>query len=420
MGSNAVKEDIENTITDEISEAKTNADGPRFIDSLLCKQFCIKGLKFEMVDLLFVIALWILAYLSRTKLFPIVSGDFVSYNEWMQKISDEGVFSVIGNYGTSQIYMMGLVVAVTDNWLSGLKVLSIFFEYATSIAAFLILLHMTGSTRKSVMGMAFVLLSPTYILNGAYWGQCDAIYTCFIIWGIYYLLKDKGNLSMIMMGIALSFKLQAIFIFPFLIIIWLKKYTLKLLHFIWIPIVYFATSLPALFAGCSISDIFFAYTDQTSQFPWGTLEYPNLYAFLDENINGGHHMDEVSGAGLFLAIIVLGIICYYIYVKKIDITEKILILIALLTVAVTIYTLPHMHDRYGVILDMIVVIYAVINPKRIPLMIGFFLITVFTYMPFLTGAHIFSIQVLAVFETILIGIVGYDLYKEISNSESSF
>ena len=95
------------------------------------------------------------------------------------------------------------------------------------------------------------------------------------------------------------------------------------------------------------------------------------------------------------------------------ISNEIFILLALLTVAVTVYTLPHMHDRYGYLIDILVIIYAVIRPKRIPLMCAFFIVSILTFIPYLTGVHVFSLQTVAIVMTVLIAIVGRDLYMEI-------
>ena len=126
----------------------------------------------------------------------------------------------------------------------------------------------------------------------------------------------------------------------------------------------------------------------------------------------------------------LGVIAYYIYTKLGErdkqlgiinisretsgITNEIFILTALLTVAITVYALPHMHDRYGYLIDIIAIIYAVIRPKRIPLMCAFFVVSILTFMPYLTGVHIFNLQTVAIAMTALIAVVGRDLYKEIN------
>ena len=424
---------VKDTVEAVVKEEKQI--GERWIDTFLQKSFTVRGITFEMIDVLFVAVLWVFAYIIRYKLFPIESPDYYGFLEqWMEKIEELGGFSSMGteisNYACGYMYLMCLVQSITDDWLTGLKMISVIFDYAISVAVFLIIFHMTGKTRKSIAGMAFVLLAPTTIIDSAYWCQCDVIYSCFILYALYFILKDKSSLAMIMLGISFSFKLQTVFILPFIIILWLRRYTVKLVHLLWIPVVYVISIFPAWMFGRDFKDLLLFYFKQGSYYPWGTLEYPNVYALLDEVIPNGHYSDEVSGAGLFLALMLLGVIAYYIYTKLGErdkqlgiinisretsgITNEIFILTALLTVAITVYSLPHMHDRYGYLIDIIAIIYAVIRPKRIPLMCAFFVVSILTFMPYLTGVHIFNLQTVAIAMTALIAVVGRDLYKEIN------
>ncbi|MCR5656864.1 MAG: hypothetical protein K6G06_05310 [Butyrivibrio sp.] len=413
--------------------------GERWIDSFLEKSFIIKNFRFEMIDILFVAVLWVFAFLLRWKLFPIESADYFGFLElWMEDIDRLGGFSSLGseisNYTSAYMYLMCFVHAVTDDWLTGLKMISVVFDYAMSIAVFLIVFHMTGKPRTSIAGMAFVLLSPTVFIDSAYWCQCDAIYSCFILYAIYFILKDKSALSAIMLGLAFCFKLQTVFILPFIVIMWLLKYSVKLIHLLLIPVVYVISIIPAWLFGRDFGELLFFYFDQGSYYPWGTLEYPNIYALLDETMPNGHYSEEVSGAGMFVAMMLLGIIAYYLYVKVREcrknkeyigktssenapaqalISNEIFILTSLLTVAVTLYTLPHMHDRYGYLIDILAIIYACIRPKRIPLMCAFFVVSILTFIPYLTAVRPFSLQTVAVVMTMLIAVVARDLYLEL-------
>ena len=78
---------------------------------------------------------------------------------------------------------------------------------------------------------------PTAFSNSALWGQCDSIYTAFVVFTLYFMLEEKYNLAFIMYGFALTFKLQAIFILPCIGIIFLKNRKFSILKILWIPIV---------------------------------------------------------------------------------------------------------------------------------------------------------------------------------------
>ena len=125
------------------------------------------------------------------------------------------------------------------------------------------------------------------------------------------------------------------------------------------------------------------------------------------------HAAEVSGAGMFMTIMMLGCLAYYLYTKHVKLTDELMITLALFSVAIVVYSLPHMHDRYGFLIDLLAIIWGVVNVKKLPVTSGFVLVSVLTFMPYLIAVHIVPIQYVAIFLLALIVYVGYDLYKQI-------
>ena len=390
----------------------------RVIDKIMFSELKSGKNGLRVVDLAFIICLFVFAFMIRWKLIPIESADFWGFLEdWMKQIRAGGGFRSlnhqISNYTSPYMYIMCLVSYLTKNDLYGLKLVSIFFDYLASIAVFRILYQMTGNVRKSIMGMGILLLSPTVILDSAYWCQCDIIYTTFILYALYYFFKENSRVCLIFLGTSFAFKLQALFIIPFLIIMWLKKKTIRFRDFLWIPIIYVISALPAWAFGRDLKELLMIYFDQAGTYPWGTLEYPNIYALLGEAMPDMRHAAEVSGAGTFMTIIILGSIAYYFYVKDINLTNELMITLALFTVALIVYSLPHMHDRYGFLIDLLAILYSSMNVKRIPVTCGFMLISVLTFMPYLIAVHIVPIQYIAIAMLGLIVYVGSDLYRQV-------
>ena len=390
----------------------------RTLDKLMNRELRIAGIVFQFVDIAFMACLFVFGFLIRWKLMPIESADYWGFlEEWMNKIREGGGFRSLGtqisNYTSPYMYLMCILSYITDNNLYGLKMISVIFDYLASIAIFLIIYHMTEDRKKAIIGMAVLLLCPTVILDSAYWCQCDIIYTTFILYGIYNLLKGNSNKCLIFVGIAFSFKLQTLFIVPFLVIMWLKNKTVKLRHFLWLPVIYVISSVPAWLMGRSFKELMLIYFDQSGTYPWGTLEYPNIYALLGEAMPDMRHATEVSGAGTFMTIMILGGLAYYIYTKNVKLTEEMMITLALFSVAIVVYSLPHMHDRYGFLIDLLAIIYGVSNVKKLPVTGGFVLVSVLTFMPYLIAVHIVPIQYVAIFQLALIMYVGNDLYKQI-------
>ena len=96
-----------------------------------------------------------------------------------------------------------------------------------------------------------------------------------------------------------------------------------------------------------------------------------------------------------------------------------MVTLALFTVAITVYSLPHMHERYGFLIDLIGIVYGVMNVKKLPVACGFMLVSVLTFMPYLIAVHIVPLQYVAIALLGLIIYVGYDLYGQISKQAIS-
>lgn len=390
----------------------------RTIDKVMFQRVKIGKIKFQVVDLVFILCLFMFAFMIRWKLMPVESADYWGFLEgWMTQIRSGGGFrslsQSISNYTAPYMYLMCLVSYITDNDLYGLKMISVFFDYSAAAAVFLIIYEMSGNVKKSILGMSVLLLSPTVILDGAYWCQCDIIYTGFLLYALYFFLKGNSRCCLIFTGISFAFKLQAVFILPFFIIMWLKKRTVKLPDFLWIPVIYVISSLPAYLFGRDFKELMAVYFEQTNTYPWGTLEYPNIYALLGEAMPDMRHAAEVSGAGTFMTIMILGCIAYYLYTKNIKITDELAVTLALFTVALIVYSLPHMHDRYGFLIDLLGIIYGTVRVRRLPVTCGFMLISVLTFMPYLIAVHLVPITYLAIGLLGLIVCVGLDLYGQI-------
>lgn len=384
----------------------------------------IGNLKIKVVDLSFIICLFVFSFLIRWKLMPVESADFWGFLEdWMVQIRQGGGFKSldhqISNYTSPYMYLMCLVSYLTENNLYGLKMISVFFDYLAAAAVFLTVYQLTENMRRAIMGMAALLLCPTVILDGAYWCQCDIIYTTFLLFALYYFFKDNSRLCLIFVGISFAFKLQALFLVPFFLIMWLKRKTIKIMDFLWIPAVYVISALPAWGFGRDFKELMGIYFDQANTYPWGTLEYPNIYALLGEVMPDMRHAGEVSGAGTFMTIILLGCIAYYFYVKKMNLTGELMITLALFTTALIVYSLPHMHERYGFLVDLLAIIYGMLNRKKLPAACGFILISVLSFMPYLIAVHIVPIQYVAIALLGLIIYIGYDLYRQVQENSTA-
>ena len=390
----------------------------RKIDRFLGKTVRLGSVTLSVLDICFIVALLGLALVARLYLFPLRSGDYRAFlSHWMEKIQAMGPFhslSVrISDYSSSYMYLMGLGSGFSNS-LYALKAVSVVFDYFGAFVMFLLVHHLTGSTRKGILGMALTLLCPTVIINSSWWCQCDMIYASFVLLALYFLFKDKSAWCCIFLGVAFSFKVQTVFILPFIVMLWLKGKTIKLWHLLYIPLVYVVLQIPAWIAGRPFSELMTVYFNQAGSYPWGTLKFPNLYEFLDETMKHRHHWVEVGKFGLPLSLTCLGTLAWYVGSRRFRMTDTLMVTLAMFSVSVALFTLPHMHERYGFLVDLLAIVYALQRPEKAWVSVGYILISLITYMPFLVGAYVFPFPVLAAAMLALDIFVGYDLYRQIN------
>lgn len=376
-----------------------------------------------LIQVIFISCIFIIGFLIRFSLRRFVSGDMDgSLSEWMAIIEQNGGFRSLGlnfsNYNCPYLYILCFISYLSPrfSYMYYIKLVSIIFDYIASIIMFFIIYEITKNTKKSILGLSAVLLSPTVFLNSAAWGQCDMIYVSFLLLSFYYLLREKSLISLTFMGLAFSFKLQAVFFLPFLLVMWLKK-KVRLADFLMIPAVFTVTSIPAMLFGKSFADIIAVYVGQTSFYSKLTMSYPNIYTFLDNNVFTAY----LGKTGTYLTIAFLGCFMFYIYTKKCKITQDLMITLVLFSVSVIVYSLPYMHERYGFILDLFAIIYGFTNvsPKKIFVTVSYEVISLLAYTPYLFRSEVFPLTPVAAFYFLLICYMGKDLYQQLQVNQTT-
>ena len=86
----------------------------RNFDKIMFCSIKIKDITFQVVDLLFILCLFVFGFFIRWKLMPIESADYFGFLEdWMRQIREGGGFASLGyqisNYTSPYMYIMCLV-----------------------------------------------------------------------------------------------------------------------------------------------------------------------------------------------------------------------------------------------------------------------------------------------------------------------
>lgn len=383
--------------------------------------------------LIYFVIISIIALGVRLVNYDVVSGDVNScIREWYRVLYNEGFFGlgrVVGDYTPAYNYILYIISLFrldpdSMSFIYAVKWVSVIFDYALAIISYLLCYKITKSKAKSVLTYGLVLFGITIFINSSLWGQCDAIYAFFAIASIYFVLNKKYNTGFILYGVSFAFKLQAIFILPVYLILFLRR-ELKLRYFLWILVVYIIFALPASFAAedffTRFVSVLAVYLNQAANsYKQITLNAGTLYSLFYKNFAEHETMGSFS---LFLAMFILGTNIFMIYKSKEKITANIYFDIVVLFALLFPYVLPHMHDRYFYIADVLVLIYALINYKRFYVAILATLNSLMGYMIYLWSIPFFPLEndynnsttfrIGSVMYLVSIIVISIDLYKKL-------
>ena len=291
----------------------------------------------------------------RRMLFPFISEDATYFLlDWYDAIRDAGALrglgQQVGDYNMLYQTCIALLTYLPIKPLFAYKLLSCVFDYLLAFAVYLLVRLALQDARRPVgylpaMCALFTLFLPTVLLDSACWAQCDSIYTSFALLSLYFLLRDKPLPGFVLFGVAFSFKLQAVFLLPFLLFLYLCRRKFSIAHFLLIPAAMLATVLPNLLQGRKISDLWTIYTDQTDTYKsiafncnsfWRLLintDYDELYEFLKLPL-------------VMVALLVVCVLYWALLRRRAQFSVAELLGIAMMTVYSVVYFLPGMHERY--------------------------------------------------------------------------
>jgi Gpi18-like mannosyltransferase len=314
-------------------------------------------------------ALWLLplpvVVAAYWTLLPLESRDMRFFIEpWFATIVHDGFPAMAGeyaNYSPPYLYLLGLA-----SLFQGLappivliKAVSILFTLLAAAAFGLILLE-TGAGRQTALICACLFpLIPTVAINAAWWGQCDVIYTTFLLCAFLASLRRRPLWVMLFFSIGFAFKAQAVFFAPYLLYLLLRK-EIAWKYLAVVPLVYAAMMIPAWLAGRPMLQLAAVYMHQGSSYrvlaanapnPWALIEKYHLLPYLPAVLAG---LAIAALANLALVIKALS--------SRLDDIHTRLLLLASTTLAGP-YLLPKMHDRYFFLADIFTILLAILAPR---------------------------------------------------------
>ena len=326
--------------------------------------FSVGGIYISVTDLILFAFLTAIALYVRFIMRNIVAGDYKMFFEpWVATLRQAGggikglaaEFEYV-DYTTPYLTILSFIsICPFLNTLLLMKMVSIAFDFSAAFAMMAIVYHRTGKMQAAILGYGALLLAPTVIANSSMWAQCDIIFTSFVLWSLYFMLKGRPKTSMIFYGIAFAFKLQTFFILPLYVIFWIKK-KVKLWHFLFVPLMYIVGMIPALIAGKDFLELLTVYFFQAG----GLMDiyalshkFPNIYQLFGTDA----FLIEYADAGIYVTLAALMAEMYIFARKKYEFSDELVLRMGMLFTMTVVFFLPHMHERYAILVDVLSIAY---------------------------------------------------------------
>ncbi len=398
--------------------------------------------------------MFVLAVVLRITLYHVETGDYTFFvSQWYDFIQTHGGFAALkynfSNYNVPYLYLLTLTTYLPIPKLIAIKTLSVVFDGVLALFTYLILNLQYKRWYIAIIGSLVVVFAPTIFINSAAWGQCDAIYTAFCLGSLYFALKERPAWACIFFALALSFKLQAVFFLPVLLMLSLKQ-KLPLKYLTLIPLIFLLMLVPAYIAGRSPQSLLTIYAGQIStggqgggqfnagvpgqfggrtpgqfnratpgqfngrvpgQFNGGALGQYNGRGFGGRNfltssltLNAPSFYQWLPASaptywkwvGILLAAIVVILVGWLLAASKKRFTADVLLKITLVFALAIPFLLPEMHERYFYLADVVSIIYAFFFPRFFYIAIITQLCSLLSYAPYFFHTEIISLSYIAV------------------------
>jgi Gpi18-like mannosyltransferase len=306
-----------------------------------------------------------IAIAARIAMFSYESFDYEVFLEsWYDFISTHGGFAAFkhsfSDYNVPYLYLIALLTYLPVPALAGIKIISVAFDLVLAYFTYrIVALHHTGRWSPPLAAL-IVLFLPTVATNSGMWGQADAIYAAFGLGGVYFLLRRRPWPAGVFFGLALAFKLQAVFLFPLLLVLVLKKW-IPWRTLLAVPGVVLLLAVPALMAGAPLGQLLSVYVQQTSSYPQLSLNAPSIYQFLPASADAA----VIRPIGVAVTgLVVLGL-CLGVLLSRVQLTTTKVVLLGATSAVLVPFLLPSMHERYFYLAEVLTVIAAFYVPRRL-------------------------------------------------------
>ena len=363
----------------------------------------------------------LVALLVRFAFINQISGDYRTFvGPWYDQLKAGG-FTALGadfsNYNPPYLYLVAAVTYLPVSKIIAIKGISMVFDVLLAMFAALIVRERFPRPALPLLAFAVVLFAPTVVVNSAAWGQCDSVYAAFCLGSLYFLITRRPWWACVFFALGLSFKLQAIFFLPVLLIVMVvnKQRLRALLALLAVPAVFAVMLLPALLAGRDLSSLLAIYPNQISGSGTGqagaggfgagqggaagtaagggqrgqgqgfgvasdslTQNAPTFYQWI-----GSGASTAWEYLGLAAAAVLVAAVGALAWLRRRPLSAAHIVILATTLVLAVPFLLPQMHERYFYLADVLTIVMAMYVRRFWPVAIVVSLCSLLSYAPFL-------------------------------------
>ncbi|SDB54002.1 Mannosyltransferase related to Gpi18 [Pseudobutyrivibrio sp. YE44] len=333
------------------------------------------------------------------------SRDFVSTDmeffllPWFDDIRNRGglgaLNSLVGDYNITYQTLIAFLTYLPFKPMYMYKFCSCLFDYLIAGLIYILIAEITGDKQKAVFSHVMFTFLPIVVFNSSLWGQCDAIYSFFVLLSFWLVVREKYQWGFFAFGISLAFKLQSIFFLPFLLFYYIYKKSFSIFNFLYIPVAMVACGSVGLLKGLPISNLWQVYIAQKDNSTAISLNYPSLWAVTTLNGSELYFNDLYTFAVGLAFMVLLSAMVYLIKLEK-EFSLVELVQIAFIFIYTTVIILPGMHERYGYLYIVFGFIAIVLKRKLLLNYLVLCIIDIMTY-----GDFLFDIEINWVFLSIV-------------------
>lgn len=361
---------------------------------------------------IFILVVTALSLTCRYLVVSYPTNDTVGYilNGWMKEIEEVGFknfYTINSDYSPLFLFIIACFTllpkgeSVTVNYYSFylnqmyyLKSVYFLMDLFIALGIYLIIRHVSKDDVKATIGYCIFLCLPIQFTNSALWGNADSMYVCCFIYCLYFLLRRKDHLVWFFFGLALSLKMQSVFILPFLFYIMFSG-RLKFYPIYMVFVALLFSFLPSYICGASFKEPFRYFTEQLSGYSQLTLGCANFWHFFSvTNMNSPDSM--LNKASTLIGLMMILLLTAIIFIRKIKLTDENIVFTATFLISIVPFFLPHMHERYFYSLEVLILLYAILRNDKtkyilVPLMQ---LSSGIAYYHYMSGFSIYFLDIL--------------------------